>query len=89
MSLSSPTFDFDKIEMGKPTKFIPNGLYLPKMNVNNDENEKNSEIQTNSSTLTNKTNIMHVIQDLPIRAKAPIFGNNHNIPYLIKHRLLA
>ncbi len=71
MSLSSPNFDFDKLEPGKPSKFVSNGLYLPKT----DETENKSTETQNSSTLMNKTNTMHLIQDLPIRAKAPIFSN--------------
>ncbi len=75
MSLSSPTFDFDKLEPGKPSKFVSNGLYLPTMNVSDGENDQKSTESQNASTLTNKTNTMHLIQDLPIRAKAPIYSN--------------
>ena len=77
MSLSSPTFDFDKLEPGKPSKFVSNGLYLPKTD---DADQKPTESQ-NTSTLTNKTNTMHLIQDLPIRAKAPIYSNIEELYY--------
>ena len=33
--MTSPIFDLDKLETGKPTKFISNGLYLPKATLTN------------------------------------------------------
>lgn len=63
MSLSSSTFDFDKLETGKPSKFITNGLYLPKIHVDNEKSDMNSSFTGEE------------LSNVPFRAKTPICGD--------------
>ena len=72
--MTSPIFDLDKLETGKPTKFISNGLYLPKVGINGEKcHDPDNSLDEIEATLTN-------IPDLPTRAKTPI---NSNMTYLV------
>lgn len=65
MSLSSPTFDLDKLETGKPSKFISNGLYLPMVNYDCEKTD-------HDSSFNGEFDAMPEILELPTRAKTPI-----------------
>lgn len=65
--MTSPVFDLDKLEAGKPSTFISNGLYLPKVGINGEKCDHDSSLEE-VETLSN-------LPDLPTRAKTPINSN--------------
>lgn len=68
MSLAtSPSFDLDKLETGKPSTFISNGLHLPRNEMHNEKSDHDSSI--------NEENGNCRLTDLPTRAKTPIYAD--------------
>lgn len=71
MSLAaSPSFDLDKLETGKPSTFISNGLHLPRMDMHNEKSDHDSSISEETGRCC--------LHDLPTRAKTPIYGDSLN-----------